>query len=178
MASIMSVSLLCIAMPTSNAAIQGDRCSKLNSKTTDDASGSRLDCKKNKSGKLVWTKSKSTSVTYNLNITVKKINSLSAWDPQGRPGDQQCIEGGRAFTDIAQGTKVEVRDGQNNLISVGQLKYTGGELTAPGNGNCYFKATIKLQKFSFYQVKISTRFNESYSFQDLTDNGWTIELSI
>lgn len=105
---LRAISLLGIPTPISNAAKHGDRCSKLNSKTSDDLSGNQLTCIKNKSGKLVWNKSKPKIATYVLKIKLKKFNSITAFDELNRTSDQQCIDGGRGFTDLREGTKIEV----------------------------------------------------------------------
>ena len=169
----LEFSLISIA----NATKTGSACKKVNAKGLDGKNP--IVCKKNKSGKLVWTSiavSTPKSVEYTLSIVLTEFNETNFTSDTDNIG--LCNNGGARYKDIAATTRIEVRDGSGILLATGalgsaQVDYLGGPMA-----NCVFNPMIKLKKSDFYQIKIGNRYNESFSFIELVNQKWKIELSI
>jgi hypothetical protein len=182
----MLVMLLLIPIEVSlssqaNAAKTGSTCKKLNAKGWD--GNVPIVCKKNTAGKLVWIKFKSApaatpaATNYVITITLAKIgDTLLSTDSQAA---WFCNEGGSKYQDLKSSAGVEIRDGNGNLVATGVLG-SATVIDIPGQrlGTCSFKSVFQVKKADFYQVKIGTRFNQSYSFADLEKKNWKIDLSI
>jgi hypothetical protein len=162
---------------TANASKTGGTCKLVNAKGMDGKKP--IVCKKNKFGKLVWTasqKSTSTTIEYNLSISLTENNETNFTSDTDNIGF--CNNGGARYKDIAANTRVEIRDGSGNLLATGALGsahvvYLGGLMA-----NCIFNPIINLKKSDFYQVKIGNRYNASYSFTELVNEKWKLELSL
>jgi len=162
---------------TANAVKTGSACKIVNAKGWDGKKP--IVCKKNKSGKLVWTSisvGTSTSIEYNLSIVLTEYNETNFTSNTDNIGF--CNNGGARYKDIGGTTRVEIRDGSGTLLATGslgsaQVDYLGGPMA-----NCIFNPIIKLKKSDFYQVKIGNRYNESFSFIEVVNQNWKIELSI
>ena len=178
-------------MSSASAARTGSVCKKLNSKGWD--GNKPIVCKKNKSGKLMWTKfktapenaPKTATAKYKLKVSVEKYKQVSLDFGALTTSEQQlfCAEGGFTAQDISASTRVEIRNGAGNLIATANLgsatitPYEGESYTEWGN--CLFVIELKLIKSDFYQIKIGTRYNESFSFADLENTyEWQIELGL
>ena len=160
-----------------SAAKTGSTCKKLNAKDWD--GNVPIVCKKNTKGKLVWIKFNSTPVAtkYVLTLTLAKIgDTLRSTSPDAAG---YCDSGGSKYQDITSSTGVEIRDGNGNLVATGVLG-SATVIDVPGQNlsTCSFESVFKVKKNDFYQVKIGTRFNQSYSFADLEKKKWQINLSI
>ena len=180
--NLMLIMLLMVPIEVSlssqaSAAKTGSTCTKLNAKGWDGTVP--IVCKKNSKGKLVWTKFNSGSVATNyvLTLQIAKIgDTLPSTDPDAAG---YCDTGGSKYQDLNSSTGVEIRDGNGNLVATGVLG-SATVIDVPGQrlSTCSFKSVYKVKKTDFYQVKIGTRFNQSYSFADLEMKNWEIGLSI
>ena len=173
----MVVSVFALGFTESaNAARTGSACKKVNSKSWD--GNSPIVCKKNKSGKLVWSKFSTASPvkkTYALSVqlievdeTLPSSNDQAVWF---------CDNGGKAYKDIYAATGIEVRDGNSNLLATGVL----GSATVVDDGalgSCVFQVTLDLKEADFYQIKIGRRYDKSFSFQEMVNENWKLELII
>ena len=160
-----------------SAAKSGSACKKVNSKSWD--GNTPVVCKK-VSGKLVWTKfgakasaSSSNTLTitlYEIGETLPASNTQASW---------YCDNGGYRYKDISATTGVEVRDGNSGLLATGVLG-TSTVVDVEGStlGNCVYKFTTNLKKSDFYQIKIGTRYDKSYSYADLVSQNWALTLYI
>jgi len=165
------------SISSANAAKIGATCKKLNAK--DWAGNTPVVCQKNKSGKLVWTKFGTTTqqaVTYTLSILLIEVGETTyAADPDAVP---YCNSGGYKYKDVSATTGVEVRDGNGSLLATGVLG-TATVMDVPGTiASCVFKSVLKLKKADFYQVKIGTRYNTSFSFADMEAKKWALSLTL
>lgn len=163
--------------PVAHAAKTGSACKKLNSKSWDGETP--LVCKK-VSGKLVWTKFGSTTTSAssnNLVITLYEIGeTLPSTDPKA---GWYCDNGGYRYKDVSATTGVEVRDGNSGLLATGVLgSSTVLDVEGSALGNCVYKFSTNLKKSDFYQIKIGTRYNKSYSYADLASQNWALTLYI
>jgi hypothetical protein len=164
-----------------SAAKTGSTCKKLNAKGWDGEKP--IVCKKNTKGKLVWTKFKSTpavtptATNYVLTITLSKIGDTLP--STSSDAASYCNGGGYKYEDLKSSAGVEIRDGNGNLVATGVLG-SATVIDVPGQklSTCFFKSVFQVKKSDFYQVKIGTRFNQSYSFADLEMKNWEIGLSI
>jgi hypothetical protein len=176
-----------------NAAKTGSTCKKLNAKGWD--RDNPIVCKKNKSGKLVWTKFKIATAQaptptptptptpkpmltkHKITINLSEINeTLPSTDPQAI---YYCNIGGRYYKDIGATTGVEIRDGSGNLLATGMLgPATVIDLPGQKVGSCIFAPVLEVVKSDFYQIKVGTRYNKSFSFADLERDKWEIQLYI
>lgn len=169
-------------IPNASAAKVGSACKMLNAKGWD--GNTPIICKKNSKNKLVWSKfspSNPTSSTYSLSIrlvkyydTLQNSNSNSV---------NLCTAGGLKYTDVIPTTPIEIRDGSGNLIATSTLgSPTVEDIVNPNSfltmGNCVYMPTIKLKVADFYQVKIGSRYSNSFSLSDLAAKGWKIELAL
>jgi len=170
---------------SASAAKTGSSCKKVNAKDWD--GNKPIVCKKNKSGKLVWTLFGASSQTtkssatptpknYPLSVSLTVLNAIVAVD--GDLGTRICNGGGATYPDINANTGVEIRDGNGSLIATAVLGSSTVILNSPWGSHCVFKPAISLKKSDFYQIKIGTRYNKSFSFDDLVLENWKIELSI
>jgi hypothetical protein len=174
---------------SASAAKSGSSCKKVNAKGWD--RNVPIVCKKNTKGKLVWIKFKPTPVAtsvatpvatpaatnYVLTITLGKIgDTFPSSDPKAA---WFCDQGGYKYQDLKSSAGVEIRDGNGNLVGTGVLG-SATVIDVPGQklSTCYFESVFQVKKADFYQVKIGTRFNQSYSFADLEIKNWEIGLSI
>lgn len=160
-----------------SAAKTGSTCKKLNAKGWDGEKP--IVCKKNTKGKLVWTKfnSQPVATNYALTLQMAKIgDTLRSTSPEAAG---YCDSGGSKYQDLNSSTGVEIRDGNGNLVATGVLG-SATVIDVPGQNlsTCSFESVFKVKKVDFYQVKIGTRFNQSYSFADLEKKKWRINLSI
>ena len=164
-----------------SAAKTGSTCKKLNAKGWDGEVP--IVCKKNTKGKLVWIKFNSApaatpaATNYVITLTLAKIgDTLLSTDSQAA---WFCNEGGSKYQDLKSSAGVEIRDGNGNLVATGVLG-SATVIDVPGQrlGTCSFKSVFQVKKADFYQIKIGTRFNQSYSFADLEKKNWKIDLSI
>jgi hypothetical protein len=181
---ILLLSLDFFSITSANAAKMGGTCKKINLK--DWAGNTPVVCQKNKSGKLVWTKFATTTVkvsptpaiptTYKLNILLIKLkDTLHSSSPESVP---YCNGGGYRYNDILATTGVEVRDGNGSLLATGVLG-SAVVVDTPGTASsCVFKSSLDLKKTDFYQIKIGTRYNASFSFADMEAKKWAIGLNI
>lgn len=168
-------------MSSASAAKTGSACAKLNSKNWD--GNTPIICMKNKSGKLVWTKFNSStnavpsSSQYKISINLAEINeTLGSSDPRAVG---YCNDGGYKYQDIGATTGVEIRDGNGNLLATGVLG-SATVIDVPGQalGTCSYAPVLDVKKSDFYQIKIGTRYNKSFSFADLEKVKWQITLYI
>ena len=174
------------ALPA-NAAKTGSACKKLNSKGWD--GNNPIVCKRNKSGKLVWTKFNTTTnqsstptptptpTRYKLTINLGEINeTFLSTDSRSV---EFCNMGGYRYQDIGATTGVEIRDGNGNLLATAALG-SAKVIDVPGQilGVCSFTPVLDVAKSDFYQVKIGTRYSKSFSFADFEKMKWQLELYI
>ena len=162
---------------SANAAKTGSTCKKINAKSLDGKAP--IVCKKNSKGKLVWQKVKSqpAATNYDLTITLVKIgDTLPSTDDRAA---WYCDQGGDKYEDLNSTTGVEIRNGEGTLVGTGFLG-SAKVIDVEGQrlSTCAFTSVIPVKKSDFYQVKIGTRFNASYSFADLELKNWEISLSI
>ncbi len=170
----------CLMSPAS-AAKTGSACKKLNSKGWD--GDNPIVCKKNKSGKLVWTKfgsaTNTTPITskYKIAINLAEVNETLGSSDSRAVG--YCNDGGYKYKDIGATTGVEIRDGNGNLLATGVLG-SATVIDVPGQalGSCSYAPVLEVKKSDFYQIKIGTRYDKSYSFADLEKANWKISLFI
>ena len=168
-------------LSSANAVKTGSACKKLNSKNWD--GDNPIVCKKNKSGKLVWTKFKASTngvpaaSTYKITINLAEVNETLRSTDSRAVG--YCNDGGYKYQDIGATTGVEIRDGNGNLLATGTLG-SATVIDVPGQalGTCSYAPVLDVKKSDFYQVKIGTRYNKSYSFADLEKVNWQITLYI
>ena len=162
---------------SASAAKTGSTCKKLNAKGWD--GDKPIVCKKNTKGKLVWTKFNSQPVATNYVLTVQIVkigDTLSSTSPEAAG---YCNTGGSKYQDLNSSTGVEIRDGNGNLVATGVLG-SATVIDVPGQAlsSCSFESVFKVKKVDFYQVKIGTRFTQSYSLADLEMKKWRINLTI
>jgi hypothetical protein len=168
-------------MSPASAAKTGSACKNLNSKSWD--GDSPIVCKKNLSGKLVWTKfnsatnATSASSKYKITINLAEINETLGSSDSRAVG--YCNDGGYKYQDIGATTGVEIRDGNGNLLATGVLG-SATVIDVPGQalGTCSYAPVLEVKKSDFYQIKIGTRYNKSYSFADLEKANRKISLFI
>lgn len=79
------------------------------------------------------------------------------------------------YSDIGTGTQVVVRDGNNNVLGVGDLEFSQ-EMTF-GSG-CTFIFEIEVEEERFYQISMSHRGEMIFTFEELQENRWTVFLSL
>ena len=178
---IISLSLGAILASPASAAKTGSPCKKLNAK---DWSGNQpIVCKKNNSGKLVWTKFSSNSAVKkpsvtptfeNLKISLTVVNKTYGTT---NPYSVEICNKSRGEGDMWASTGVEVRDGSGSLLATGSL----GTATVVDHifgvtGDCLFTPTIAVKKSDFYQVVIGSWFNTSFSHADLSAKKWILSL--
>jgi hypothetical protein len=189
--------LLISTLPSSFAAKTGSACKKLNAKGWDGENP--IVCKKVKN-KLVWTKFEQKSpesltpqkspesltpqkspesLTNNLQITLIEINETWARGSYELTPERACDIGGSKYRDISATTGVEVRDGNSALLATGVLGNSTVVDSTDGNyGHCVFTVQLNLKQSDFYQIKIGTRYNTSFSRADLERKGWKLSLFI
>jgi hypothetical protein len=189
--------LLISTLPSSFAAKTGSACKKLNAKGWDGENP--IVCKKVKN-KLVWTKFEQKSpesltpqkspesltpqkspesLTNNLQITLIEINETLAERVSSEvTPERYCDIGGYKYRDISATTGVEVRDGNSALLATGVLGNSTVVVTDGIYGNCVFTVQLNLKQSDFYQIKIGTRYNTSFSRADLERKGWKLSLFI
>lgn len=87
--------------------------------------------------------------------------------------------GTRGFDDIQTGANVVILDGSGNTLATTHLELKEG-FTATGVSSniCEFSFTVEVPRASFYTVKIGRRGAPTYSFQEMEQNDWKIDLSI
>ena len=160
-----------------SAAKTGSTCKKLNAKGWD--GDVPIVCKKNTKGKLVWIKFKSAPAATNYVITLQMVKIGDTLPSTSPDAAGYCDSGGSKYQDLNSSTGVEIRDGNGNLVATGVLG-SATVIDVPGQklSTCSFESVFKVKKVDFYQVKIGTRFNQSYSFADLEMKKWRINLSI
>ena len=181
LASTLLITVQFFLISPASAAKTGSTCTKLNSKNWD--GNNPIVCKKNSSGKLVWTKFNastnevSSSSKYKIAISLAEVNeTLPSNDPRAVG---YCNDGGYKYQDIGATTGVEIRDGNGNLLATGTLG-SATVIDVPGQalGTCSYAPVLEVKKSDFYQIKIGTRYNKSYSFADLEKVKWQITLYI
>ncbi len=161
-----------------SAAKTGSTCKKLNAKGWD--GDKPIVCKKNKSGKLIWTVFGNSPSTYNLSISLVVYESaINSGKPELDIDRLTCGSVGQ-YKDLNRKTQIEIRDGNGGLLALSAL----GTPTATPNqsynrvSDCLYQPIIKLKKSEFYQIKIGTRYDQLFSFQNLVDEQWKILLAI
>jgi hypothetical protein len=160
------------------AAKVGSSCKKLNAKDWD--GNNPIVCKKNSLGKLTWTIFGSPSqATKSYNLTIGLILKSATAESSDPNAVQICNGGLFKYPDITSSTGVEIRDGNANLIGTTSLgDSTVVDVEGSRLSSCAFKATIKLKKSNFYQIKIGTRYDKSFSFSELEKGNWFLGLTI
>ena len=168
-------------MSSASAAKKGSVCKKLNSKGWD--GNKPIVCKKNKSGKLMWTEYKTTRAPakYKLKITILELDEIYNDDRYTNTPEERCELGGNNFKDINANTQVQIRDGNGNLLMatgvLGPAAVIDGTYY-PETYNCVFAPEFELKKSEFYQIEIGTRYSKARSFAELEKDEWQIELVI
>lgn len=164
------------------AAKIGASCKSINQKSWD--GNKPIICKKNSKGKLTWSAFKvasESSSSYKISISlVKFYDTLRKDNPTAV---NFCAAGGIKYPDVVPTTTIEIRDGSGNLIATSSLGTPLVEdIVNPNSGltmgNCVYNPSVSVKKSDFYQVKIGTRYTNSFSFNDLVSKGWKVELSI
>lgn len=79
------------------------------------------------------------------------------------------------YSDIGSGTQVVVRDGNNNVLGIGELEYS--EAMTFGAG-CTFVFEINVEEARFYQIEMSHRGEMIFTFDDLEEDRWTVFLTL
>lgn len=85
-------------------------------------------------------------------------------------------QGQGGYSDISFGTQITVTNENMTVIGTGPLQFG-----TPNDGHtmCTYKFGIdNLPKASFYGLTISHRGTQTYSFSDLSGNGWMIDLTL
>ncbi len=157
-----------------SAAKAGSTCKKLNAKGWD--GNKPIVCKKNKSGKLIWTVFGNSASTYDLSISLVVYESAVN---SGKPELDSLTCGfiGK-YKDLNRKTAIEIRDGNGGLLALSALGSPTATPNQSYNSDCLYQPIIKLKKSEFYQVKIGTRYDKLFSFQNLIDEQWKISLAI
>lgn len=88
--------------------------------------------------------------------------------------DDLCFGTG-GYSDIGSGTQVVIRDGDNNVMGIGDLAFSE-EMTF-GSG-CTFVFEIEVEETRFYQIEMSHRGGMVFTFTDLEEERWTIFLTL
>lgn len=78
------------------------------------------------------------------------------------------------FDDFYPGAVVTIRDGNNNILATGRLEDAGTSTSS----RCDYEFEIELPRSDFYQLSISHRSPLTYTFDELVQAGWEVELSI
>lgn len=86
-----------------------------------------------------------------------------------------CPEGpGGGYADIADGSKVVLRDGVGQVLSTGRL--TGGTFGVEG---VEFTFTLTdVPSVDFYELEVSNRGNLTYSLEEMESSSWTVSTSV
>jgi hypothetical protein len=173
-------SSMLFSTPAAVATQIGSACKSINAKGW--SGNNPIVCKKNSRGKLVWiefqTKAQSAK-PQNIKIILKEIEETrQADDSRSVP---YCNSGGRNFPDISSETSVEIRDGQARLLAtrlLGSAKASGGNIWDDGSGqaDCVFTVNLSVKRSDFYQIEIGSRYEKSFSFDDLAAMNWRLEL--
>ena len=185
-------------MSSASAAKTGSVCKKINSKGWD--GNKPIVCKKNKFGKIVWTKFKSAPeptfeaepasepapapAKYKLTIVLFEVDDtfgdsyLELFAPVTQA--EYCDLGGSKYKDINAKTSVEIRDGSASLLATGVLGPAKVEFGSNGLfKSCEFSPVFELKKSDFYQIKIGTRLNQALTFAELeNEKKWTLNLTL
>ena len=86
---------------------------------------------------------------------------------------------GRAFSDVSQGADVVVRNGEDDIIASSSLG--AGTYRTPGlmtDAYCEYAFTLDVTDTGFYQLVIGNRDAPLYSYEELVEQGWLVELSL
>ncbi len=170
-----------LSLPSAaSAAKTGSSCKKLNSKSWDGEKP--IVCKKNKSGKLVWTSFATKSnvpSTYEISVELMELNETF------RSSDSRaiwfCNMGGKTYEDVSETTRIEIRDGNGSILATTVLGSATVVDNTEGNlmlANCLFNPVLKVKKTDFYQIKIGKRYDSAYAFEDLVNVNWKISLTL
>ncbi len=104
--------------------------------------------------------------------------------PQGSP----CVAGSR-YKDIVEGTEVTIRDGNNGIIADGTITGSGLtdiEMVVDMNGEgpqlpgrCIFPfMASNVPKTKFYKIELGQRDGPTFSYDDMTSEGWKPRLTL
>ena len=92
--------------------------------------------------------------------------------------DSECF-GFNGYDDLHLGTSVTVSDGEGNVIGVGEVRSSEVKSEASTSRSCAFKFVVEdLPRADFYAVEVSHRGAVTFSFDELEEEGWRIQLSI
>jgi hypothetical protein len=117
------------------------------------------------------------SSNYKIAINLAEVNETLGSSDSRAVG--YCNDGGYKYKDIGATTGVEIRDGNGNLLATGVLG-SATVIDVPGQalGTCSYAPVLEVKKSDFYQIKIGTRYDKSFSFADLEKVNWKITLFI
>lgn len=117
-------------------------------------------------------------------------------------------EGTGGYSDFGAGMNVTIKDGEGNLVGVGDTQnFTEDELTAAegdddgdsstadttpidpmdlagvlanfgGTDECWVRFEVPVKKVDFYQVEVGKRGSLSFSFEQMEDKDWFVELTL
>lgn len=99
---------------------------------------------------------------------------LTLYDDEARYQGDYCTGTG-GYSDIASGTQVVIRDGENSIIGVGRLDSSGVEQDSWG---CNFMFEVEVPETEFYQLEVSSRGQLVYTFEEFEYLDWTIETTL
>jgi hypothetical protein len=101
--------------------------------------------------------------------------SVVLHDPDGNWRRGRRCQGSGGYSDIRAGADVVIRDGDGNIIASGRL----GEAAATSSTSCRLSFVVEdVPRADFYTVEVGGRGGPSYSYEDLDDAGWEIDLEI
>lgn len=116
------------------------------------------------------------SITGSITLSSFGETDISEWSflyPAFGPGD--CI-GWRGYDDITVGADVVIVDGSGTTIAKGELGPGAYDEEAT---SCTFEFTVEdVPTSDFYSVRVGHRDGPTYSFKDLEDLNWAMDLSL
>ena len=103
--------------------------------------------------------------------------SITITDPTGYSGDSDCAGEG-AYSDIAEGTSVVVKDVEGTTLSTGALSAGVEDVDEGDVDECTFFFTLKdvPTDHMFYEVVVGHRRYPDISKAALQPEGWTVDL--
>jgi hypothetical protein len=109
--------------------------------------------------------------------TYRVIGTLTLVDLDGRGiryiSDDLCY-GQNGYNDIGPGSQITVRDSRGEIIALTNLEM-GGESS---DFACGYVFVVDVPESRFYTFSLGRRGDISYSFEDLEDAGWRVDLYI
>jgi hypothetical protein len=121
-----------------------------------------------------WMSSSTSTQAYTINGTFSLYGhaNFGSYDTGGCFTDNSS-----GYGDITEGANVTVKNGGGTIVATGALK--AGTYSTPGGSDvCTFAFAVSVPKEDFYDLTVSHRGDQNYSFSDMQQRGWNVALTL